>query len=419
MRTTCLFLAATMTALGAAPAAEQNPDHRDPPAVATLKSDRIEMPMNTFGGRPLVPVTINGSGPYDFILDTGASLTLIDNELAKELKLPDLGASEVGSPAGGTVPTMITRFERLEVGGAVITASPGEAMDLAGFFAMEGAPRGVMSASHFRGLLLTFDYPGERIVLRKGSLSEPNGRDVLAYEAKGGHIWVPITVAGRAMQAHLDTGSPSLLMMPLELAKDLAFESEPVVVGNAKLVGKEMEIRAATLDGSVQIGPKSFDRPRVTLMDGPKVANIGRGALEGFAVTIDQKNQRIELAETGSWSEKAGGPQRVMVGGSSGQKVIMESGGPQRMVKSGSPGNKRYGIRFSGIDGEVLEVQGVDTGSPAEQAGLVAGDRIVEMNGRPTASLSVDDRIGALRGTPVRVVVERQGEKLELAMDLD
>jgi predicted aspartyl protease len=37
----------------------------------------------------VVPVKINGKGPYDFVLDTGATFTCVDRSLAEELKLPD------------------------------------------------------------------------------------------------------------------------------------------------------------------------------------------------------------------------------------------------------------------------------------------------------------------------------------------
>jgi hypothetical protein len=39
----------------------------------------------------VVPVTINGAGPFDFLLDTGSTHTLIDRKLAEELHLPPAG----------------------------------------------------------------------------------------------------------------------------------------------------------------------------------------------------------------------------------------------------------------------------------------------------------------------------------------
>ncbi len=50
----------------------------------------------------LVPVTIDGKGPYDFALDTGAGITLIDTQLADNLQLPVTGDSAQVAGVGGT-----------------------------------------------------------------------------------------------------------------------------------------------------------------------------------------------------------------------------------------------------------------------------------------------------------------------------
>jgi predicted aspartyl protease len=44
-------------------------------------------------GLIIVPVMVNGFGPYDFVLDTGSSATAIDPRLAKKLALPVNGRS--------------------------------------------------------------------------------------------------------------------------------------------------------------------------------------------------------------------------------------------------------------------------------------------------------------------------------------
>jgi hypothetical protein len=41
------------------------------------------------GAAILVPVKINGQGPYTFVLDTGATFTCIDQKLVDQLKLPE------------------------------------------------------------------------------------------------------------------------------------------------------------------------------------------------------------------------------------------------------------------------------------------------------------------------------------------
>ena len=42
----------------------------------------------------LVPVTINGKGPYSFALDTGASQSLVDSQVASELNVKKTGKTQ-------------------------------------------------------------------------------------------------------------------------------------------------------------------------------------------------------------------------------------------------------------------------------------------------------------------------------------
>jgi gag-polyprotein putative aspartyl protease len=51
------------------------------------------------GTRAVVAVMVNGKGPYDFILDTGATMTIVDQALFAELKLPIQGRIAVYSSA--------------------------------------------------------------------------------------------------------------------------------------------------------------------------------------------------------------------------------------------------------------------------------------------------------------------------------
>jgi hypothetical protein len=50
----------------------------------------------------LVPITIDGHGPYNFALDTGAGITLIDTQLADSLHLPVTGDSGQVAGVGGS-----------------------------------------------------------------------------------------------------------------------------------------------------------------------------------------------------------------------------------------------------------------------------------------------------------------------------
>src|SRR5438105_2866151 len=58
----------------------------------------------------LVPVTINGRGPYTFALDTGASQSLVDSTVAKQL-----GVEKTGDSHRVAGITNVTRVQTIEV----------------------------------------------------------------------------------------------------------------------------------------------------------------------------------------------------------------------------------------------------------------------------------------------------------------
>jgi predicted aspartyl protease len=54
------------------------------------------------GTRSVVAVKVNGAGPYDFMVDTGATVTVLDAALFHELGLQAMGSSRIVSSAGTT-----------------------------------------------------------------------------------------------------------------------------------------------------------------------------------------------------------------------------------------------------------------------------------------------------------------------------
>ena len=69
------------------------------------------------------------------------------------------------------------------------------------------------------------------------------------------------------------------------------------------------------------------------------------------------------------------------------------------------------GVRV-GIAGDVLAVESPVEGTPASKAGLQAGDKILSIDGKPTAGMSVADAVGRIRGvkgTSVTLGVLRAG----------
>jgi hypothetical protein len=285
----------------------QHVTHQMPgPAHVELKTSEVIVPMDSFGGRPVVSLRIEGKGPYRFVLDTGAGGSVMKEGLGETLALETLGEARVASPTeSGSRPGTVAphaagklmRIGRLEMGDATLTGLPIVATDLSRVFPSPGDPAGVLSAQAFAGYLVTFDYPGQRIRLTAGSLPDPNGSDLFEYEA-GQHIpTIRISVAGVPVQAHLDSGSGRGLMLPASFATRIPLSGPLVDAGKARTVDGEMPLRQAAIAGVVTFGRFGVENPTVSFAEGATIANIGYEILRRFVITMDPQNRRFRLEE--------------------------------------------------------------------------------------------------------------------------
>ena len=178
------------------------------PGSTRLGSPKVTIEMNLESRRPMVGLMINGKGPFQFVVDTGAGLSVIDAGIAKELGLEVVGKQTLHSP-GATEDIQGERVQVsvLEVGELRIENPVLATMDLVGFSA--GTIEGVLGRPHFGELLLTFDYPGSRLVVEKGSLDRSDPA-VIEFDPNAGSIQVPIDVSGVTVPMVVDTGSPEV-----------------------------------------------------------------------------------------------------------------------------------------------------------------------------------------------------------------
>ena len=124
--------------------------------------------------------------------------------------------------------------------------------------------------------------------------------------------------------------------------------------------------------------------------------NVGSRILGNYTITIDRSNQRIAFAPMDS--------------------VASGTAGPQRMV-SQAGGKQSYGIQMRDVGGEVIPVVGTVAGLPAANAGLRAGDTIVAINGSLLTSMPDEERIKALRSSPLVLLLDREGKEVELTLE--
>jgi len=258
------------------------------PAGLEVPEGGVTLPMHQLGGRPLVEVTIHGKGPYRFLLDTAASCSVIDPALQKELALP-AGSVEASTPSGASVP--LVTVDELRMGAVRLSGLAAVVMPVAQLFPAEPRPQGVLTALAFPGHLVTFDYPGAKIVLAKGELPAGDPGHTFACD---GLPQVPIEIAGQEVRVDLDTGADLGLTLPRRYLATLPLASTPVPSGKTRTPTAEAALVAAKVQGPIKLGAHTLDLDAVRFGD-VKPGTVGYAALRGFVVTLDSKNRRVRL----------------------------------------------------------------------------------------------------------------------------
>jgi len=269
------------------------------PTGIEVPPDGVAVPMQDMGGRPVVELKINGKGPYRFILDTGAVTTVLSDELSRELSLTPPAGVQVASAGGGPAPAIVLIHE-VRIGEAVLEDMIAAVRQLGALLKGENAPRGVLSAACFPGYLLTYDYPGKRISIRKGALASADSKSIFQYTEDQVLPTVPVRIAGHDTLVHLDTGSAFGLTLPVKFLGELPLASQPKEAGTVRTGGGEFPVSIARVNGTIELGRYRLGLDEVRFSDarpgpGPSVGNIGYDVLREFVVTLDSKNQRIRL----------------------------------------------------------------------------------------------------------------------------
>lgn len=118
------------------------------------------------GAAVVVEVTINGEGPFELVLDTGATLTCVDRALADELELPE--ASGFGGVGAIQVPTegvSLVTIDSLEIGEASASDLTACTIDLSQIQDMGLEVRGLLGLNFLKNYRVTLDFERGRMTL--------------------------------------------------------------------------------------------------------------------------------------------------------------------------------------------------------------------------------------------------------------
>lgn len=291
-----VFVTAAVAAAQSPLPAQPAPLPSSDPALA--QQDPIhQAPMVERYGKPYVMVTVNGRGPFRFVIDTGTGGdALITPELADQLSLPTVGQANLSDPSGqGSKKAPIVLIQSLQIAGVEFT---GIRAVRHAFFAEAGTCQGVLGFTLFRNYLLTLDFPNRRVELTTGSLLADGQKSVLPFRMPDGVPVAFLKVDGlQPVEAQLDSGGGGLVL-PETMASHLKYDVSPVLFASGRSVSTRFQMKAAKLASDVKIGRYTFTHPVIEIHPAFPLVNFGSPPMQIFAITFDQKNLLVRFTAT-------------------------------------------------------------------------------------------------------------------------
>lgn len=172
-------------------------------AAQTPVSDTIVSNQDLVG-RITAPVYINGEGPFDFIVDTGANRSALSRELSERLALPSAGQGQVHAFTG-VFSAQLAHVDLLVSGAVTLERAALPVIESR----MLADADGLLGVEALSGRRLIFDFVNERITIEQASsqLRGANWHDIRA-DRRFGNLIVARGEIGRVpVHMIIDTGA--------------------------------------------------------------------------------------------------------------------------------------------------------------------------------------------------------------------
>jgi hypothetical protein len=374
-----LCLCAALSTPAAARQTRRAARRNAPAPVARFAAGRSApgVPFDLSNNLVLLRGRVNGSAPLWFILDTGASATVIDAKAARRMRLKARG-SVTGNGAAGEATAARLDAASVTLGGA--------AVDNLTLYAL---PLDFLSASFGRSIggVLGNDVIGKFVVEIDYANRVVNFYAPTSYDYRGGGAVVPVTVeddgliftrgeievAGRgplACKFEIDTGSTSAVLL------------------NTPFVNRHDLLSSVPRPKGINIGG----------VGGTGSAVLGRvGAVRVAGFTLRDPVARFSRATKGDY---ASAKYDALMGGEIFRrfKLVVDLSRRRLIFEPNADIDAPFEADMSGIalagDGAHFStylIDDVDKGSPADEAGVRGGDILAEIDSRPARSFSLDE----------------------------
>jgi predicted aspartyl protease len=196
-------------------------------------------------GRIVVPVMINGQGPFRFVLDTGANRSVLASHMLAKLGLT-VSAENLSVELSGVTGQAIVRtvaVKQLQAGALEL-----KNLDMPVIDATMAGLDGVLGTEGLEGKRLTVDFMNDRITIENSyNQRAPPGYLVISTQFRYGLLMVVDAMVGRVKtKAVIDTGAENSLGTE-SLRRTLQSQNTDRVAGSARVEGVTAEVQTGDL----------------------------------------------------------------------------------------------------------------------------------------------------------------------------
>ncbi len=377
-----------------------------PPTQLSIDGDRasVEVPFTLIDNRNFVDVTLNGRGPFKFILDTGGgSGVVVTPDVARKIGLIGVGSKDVSGAGAGKEAASLARLDQVQLGAIHLTNVPATILGLGKIQNAMGFERldGIIGQEIFTRFVTTIDFERSRIRLTRPEVyRQADAAISMQLVIEGGEPFVEGHFDGVGGRFFVDTGDRSSISFCGPFAEefhllDLLQPKIEAMTGYG--VGGPIPARVTWLRdfelGALTLPPvvARFPALKTGAFATPKLAGvIGNGVLKRFTVTFNYFRGEMLLEPNSSFAQA------------------------DAFDRSGLWLGKNQAQR-------TFEILDVIKGSPAAGSGLMPGDQVLAINGQSVEKLKIDQvraflkQAGAIR---VALKVRRKNVERQVALDL-
>ncbi|SMO40636.1 aspartyl protease family protein [Solitalea koreensis] len=343
----------------------------------------------------IIPVQINGKGPFNFILDSGVSILLITDPslkdsigvpLGKKINIKGLGEGEdITAFVAPGLDIRIDRVESTNIAGAIISK---DILQLSNYVGMPIS--GIIGYDFFNSFVVKINYVGSTITVYDASkFKAPRGNTKL----------IPLLIENQRAYVFADTKLNDTLTIRTKLIVDTG-------------AGHPVSLEPGS-DPRIKIPDSSLNAHLGVGLSGPIEGHIGR--IKKLSLeNIELKNVIVSFPEYNDVAAKVDYKRNGNIGNDLLKRFTVTFDYPhaRMFLKPNLLFNEPFEHDMSGMelishgtDYHRYIISTVQPGSPADLSGLKKDDEIIYINFKPVSEMSISEIDNLLRSKDKRILL--------------